>query len=268
MMISPTQTTERKYKSSRLTKGTVSLDEIRTLLLNWRPGESGADFATRVQQSGILTKQTARRARDMVDLLRTWFFMPDDRAAKRLKAIAERDGDRRALSELVFLYKARSETVLYDFALARFWPACHDGDLYLRTEDVEDFLQEAQDAGRTDQRWSPNTQQRLAQGVLRALFEVGFLQQGPRQSREYVPYQPTDFTIAYLAHDLHFAGLNDGHLVEHADWGLFGLGREQVLDRMDGLDERAGMVVQRAGSVVSITWSHASMDEVIHAYTG
>ncbi|MDY7076878.1 MAG: BrxA family protein [Chloroflexota bacterium] len=268
MNTSLAQREKRPYTVTGLTKGTPSLDEIQTLLLHWRPSESPNDFADRVQQEGILTKQTARRVRDLVlALFRPWFLKPDDRAARRLKAFVEAGGDRRVLNELVFLYKARSEAVLYDFTLERFWPACYDGALYLRTPDIEDFLQEAQEVGRTTKRLSPQTQAVLARGISRSLTTVGFLSAERRYAREYVIYRPTDSTIAYLAYDLHLAGLTDSTLVEHPDWGLFGLTREHTLDRLDALDERAGMIVQRAGSVVSITWLHATMDEVIDAYT-
>jgi hypothetical protein len=267
MNTSPTQRERRPYTVTGLTKGTPSLDEIQTLLMNWRPDESPVDFAERVRREGILAKQTARRVQDLVvRIFRPWFLEPDDRAARRLKAFVEAGGDRIALNELVFLCKARNEAVLYDFTRERFWPACHDGALYLRTVDIEDFLQEAQEAGLTTKRLSSQTQARLARGIFGALTDVGFLGAERRYAREYVLYRPTDFTIAYLAYDLHLAGLTDGALVEHPDWGLFGLTREHTLDRLDVLDERAGMIVQRAGSVVSITWLHATMDEVIHAY--
>jgi hypothetical protein len=268
MTISLSPREKHPYTVTGLTKGAPSLDEIQTLLLHWNPNESPTDFANRVQRDGILTKQTARRVRDLViRIFRSWFLQPDDRAARRLKAFIEMDGDRRALNELVFLYKARSEAVLHDFTLERFWPACHDGDLYLRTTDIEDFLQQAQEDGRTTKRLSSQTQARLAQGISGALTDVGFLVENRRYTREYVLYRPTDFTITYLAYDLHLAGLTDSTLVEHSDWGLFGLTREHALDRLDALDERAGMIVQRAGSVVSVTWLHATMNEVIDAYT-
>ncbi len=269
MNTSLAQREKRPYTVTGLTKGTPSLDEIQTLLSYWRSNESPNDFADRVQRDGILTKQTARRVRDLVvRIFRPWFLQPDDRAACWLKAFVEASGDRRALNELVFLYKARSEAVLYDFTLDHFWPACHDGALYLRTTDIEGFLQEAQEAGRTTKRLSSQTQARLARGISKALTEVGLLGAERRYTREYVLYRPTDFTIAYLAYDLHLAGLTDSAMVEHPDWGLFGLTREHTLDWLDALDERAGMIVQRAGSVVSITWLHATMDEVIDAYTG
>lgn len=259
----------RKYTVTGLIKGTASLDEIRTLLLNWRPDEQPKDYAKRVQKDGILTKQTAKRANDLVSsVFRPWFLVPDDRAATRLKKLVEADIDRRKLNELVFLYKARSENVLYDFVMERFWPACQDGALYLRTQEIEDFLRESQEDGRASGSWSPKTQERLARGVLGALSTVGFIREEKRYLYEYVFYQVSDFTLAYLAYDLHLAGLTDNAVFEHTDWGLFGLNRSQALERLARLDERAGMIMQQAGAVVQVTWLHQMMDEVINAYYG
>lgn len=267
-MMLPFEEQKRLYTVTGLTKGAASLDEIETLLLHWRVDEPPTDFAERVRREGILTKQTARRVQDLVlRIFQRWFLRPDDRAARWLKALVEARGDRRVLNELVFLYKARSEVALYDFTLKHFWPACYEGQLYLRTVDIERFLEEAQEAGRTTKPLSTQTRIHVARGIFTALTEAGFLGDERRYAREYVLYRPADLTIAYLAYDLHLAGLADGILVEHPDWGLYGLTRGQTIDRLDALDERAGLIVQRAGSVVSITWLHATMDKVIDAYT-
>jgi hypothetical protein len=260
---------EPKYTVTGLIKGTATLDEIRTLLLNWKPGEEPREYAKRVQLNGILTKKTARRVNDLVlRVFRPWFLVPDDRAATQLKALVKADIDRRILNELVFIYKARSEAVLYDFVRKRFWPACQDGALYLSTEEILDFLHESQEEGRVDGSWSSKTQERLARGILGALNNIGFLREEKRYLYEYVYYFAHDCTIAYLAYDFHLAGLSDNATVNHSDWMLFGLARSQVLDRLARLDERAGMIVQQAGSVVQITWSYKTMDEVINAYSG
>jgi hypothetical protein len=40
-----------------------------------------------------------------------------------------------------------------------------------------------------------------------------------------------------------------------------------VLERLDALGAEAGLLVQRAGSVVRISWSHPSMEALIDATT-
>jgi hypothetical protein len=256
-----------RYTVTGLIKGTATLDELRILFNAWNPDETPQDFANRVQLDGILTKQTAKRLNDLVLLVfQPWFLAPDNRAARRLKAFNQLGGDRQVFNELVFVYKARSEAVLYDFVKDAFWMASNEGALYLRTRDIEDFLRQAQESDRVEKPWSKSTQRRLAHGVLGALTNIGFLREEKRYQYDYVSYHPTDFTVAYLAYDFHLAALTDGTLVEHPDWGLFGLGRRQVLERLARLDDRAGLIVQEAGSVIRITWMHKDMEGLIRAY--
>lgn len=251
-----------------LAKGASAIEETRALLLAWQPGEDEQTFLIRVRESGLLGRRTARRTRDLVfPVFRHRLLRPTDQPARCLKRIAAQNGNAPTFKELLFLYTARAEALLYDFVVERFWPAGHAGDLYLRLEDVQDFLREAVEDGRLPQPWTPSTQVKVSRTVLGSLRDFGLLHQDSRGRREIVLYRPTDFTVAYLAHELHRASLTDAALAEHPDWGLFGLTRERTLDRLDALGERAGLVVQRAGSVVRMTWLYATLDEVIDAYT-
>ena len=258
---------EEKYTPG-LSKGASAIEEIRRLLAVWVPGEDDQTFLTRVRESGLLGQQTADRTRDIVfRVFRRRLLRPTDQPGRWLKRIIERDETSRTFKELLFLYTARAESLLYDFTIERFWPACEAGELYLVVEDVKSFLRETIDNNGRGEPWSPAVQTKISRGVLGALRDFGFLNEERRGRREIVRYYPTDFTVAYLAYELHLAGLTDGLLVEHSDWRLFGLNREQVLNRLDELDKRAGLIVQRAGSVVSITWLHPAMEELIVAYT-
>jgi hypothetical protein len=257
---------KKLYKITSLIKGTATLDELRTLFLGWQPDESPADFAKRVRTEGILVKQTAKRADDLVLLVfRPWFLTPDTTPAKRLQNIVQKNTDWQLLNELIMLYKARSEAVLYDFLTIKFWSQFQDGALYLRMSEIEDFLSEAQHSNLVEKGWSKGTQTRLAQALLGAVKEIGFLKEEKRGLYAFVNYRVSNFFVTYLAYDLHLAGLTDLAIVEHQDWGLFGLNRAQVLQRLSDLGEQGGMVMQQAGSVVRITWVHQSMDEVIDA---
>jgi hypothetical protein len=63
----------------------------------------------------------------------------------------------------------------------------------------------------------------LPMGVLKAMADFGLLVEVSRGRRELVHFRPTDRTIVFLAHDLRFAGSTDAGVVDHKDWGLFGL---------------------------------------------
>jgi hypothetical protein len=254
------------FVSSRLTKGGVSLDEVQTLLRAWQPGEPLADFGVRVRQQGILPKQTAQRSADVMSLLRVWLFTPDATAAQRMKQLVERGVERQTLAQLLFLYKARAERALYAFTIEGYWPESRDGALYLRTEEIAHFLQQAAETGQAAQAWTSSTLERTAQGVLRALIDGGLVSKSAIGAHEIVSFAPADFAVAYLSYDLHLAGYTDSALVEHPDWRLWGCAPAAVLNALEQLPAAAGLLVQRGGGIVNISWQYAGMYEVIDAW--
>ncbi len=257
----------RSY-SMAIIKGAAPIEEIRALLQLWQPGDDALTFQRHVTEIDIVGKQTARRARDLVkEVFRPRLLTPDDRQARWLKRYSEAGGESQLFKEALFLYEARAEAVLYDFVIMEFWPACLSGTLTLGVDEVLDFIREAALSGRIGKPWSESNQRRVASAIMVALRGFGFLRGDKTGRREIARYRVSDPMVAYLAHDLHFRDLPDATVVEHSDWGLFGLNREGTLDRLDALGPRAGLIVQRAGSVVRITWSHQSMESLIDALT-
>jgi len=264
LTLSPEQ--KRRYTVTGLIKGAAAIDEIRALLLNWAPGEDHLVLLKRVLASGALGKATAYRAQDIVvRVFRPRLLLPTDAPARNLKAFLEAGGNGQPFREMLLLHEARAEDLLYDFICRKYWPASQAGELCLRVADAVAFLDEVVGQGRVETAWSDYTKQRTASALIQALSEFGLLRNDHAPQREIVSYRMTDIGLAYLAHDLHFMGAPDSLLVEHPDWGLFGLDRAHLLERLDGLPTRAGLLVQRAGSVVRISWSHDSIGAFIHA---
>jgi hypothetical protein len=73
----------------------------------------------------------------------------------------------------------------------------------------------------------------------------------------------SDEGAAILARELNESGVTDSSLCNHPDWGLFGMTPSEVAERLDGLGEHRGVIVQRAGSVVHFTWVAKSIEELI-----
>lgn len=267
-MLNAIEERNRHYTVTGLIKGAAAIDEIRTLLMAWKPGESHQALLQRIQLSGALGKSTARRTHDMVTrVFKPRLLTPNDAPARNLRAYLDTGGNGPAFREMLFLHEARAEDVLYDFTCQRYWPANYAGELWLRVADAIAFLGEAIDRGAMETAWSDYTKYRTAAALIHALSEFGFLSHDQATQREILAYRITDVGLSYLAHDLHFAGMPDSLMVEHPDWGLFGLDRSHLLERLDRLPASAGLLVQRAGSVVRISWSHTSMGAFIHAIT-
>lgn len=240
------------------------IEETRCLLDSWRPREPLDDFARRVQEQGLLGNATAYRTRDLVRrVFAPRFLRPTDMPARILQRVLSSGLPRRVFTELLFVFAARQDPLVYDFTMREYWPSVRRGKLVLSSDAVISFLCEARNDGRLDNQWSEKVSVRVARSVLGLLRDVGLLRESVRGLKDIVSYRMSDQGAAVLARELHESGVADSSLCTHADWELFGMAHSEVVERLDGLGEHRGVIVQRAGSVVDLTWTVKSVEELI-----
>ena len=255
---------ETRAYSTAISKGAGMIEETRRLLEQWRPDEPLADFTRRVQEDGLLGNATAYRTRDLVRrVFAPRFLRPSDKPARMLRQVSASGLPRRVFTELLFVFAARRDPLVYDFTIREYWPAVRRGRSVMDTDPALAFLSAAQYDGRLDRQWSEKVALRVARSVLGLLRDVGFLRETARGRREIVNYRMSDEGAVILARELHEAGVTDASLCGHPDWGLFGLTPAEVGERLDGIGEHRGLLVQRAGSVVRFTWGVNSMEDLI-----
>lgn len=254
---------QRKYTTA-ISKGAGMVEETRRLLEHWSPAEPLDDFARRVQDEGLLGNATAYRTRDVVRrVFAPRYLRPADKPARILQRILSSGLPGRVFTELLFVFTARQDPLVYDFTVREYWPAVRRGRNVLDTDPMISFLSEARFDGRLDNQWSEKVSVRIARCVLGLLRDVGFLREVVRGRKEIVDYRMSDEGAAVLARELHESGVTDSSLCSHPDWGLFGMAVSEVLERLGALGEDRGMIVQRAGSVVHFTWLVKSVEEMI-----
>jgi hypothetical protein len=252
--------------TNTISKGSALLEETRTLLRAWQPGESRNEFCERVLREDLLGRMTAYRARDIVQrVFARRFLRPDNKPALLLKRLLERGRAGQLFSDLCLLYASRNDDLIRDTVTHLYWPALSEGRLTLTPANVVEFLRQAEREARIPEPWSEQVKLKAARGVLKAMADFGLLVEVSRGRRELVHFRPTDRTIVFLAHDLHFLGSTDAGVVDHKDWALFGLIRRDVASALDRLSGEGWWLAQVAGSVVRITWKYGSMEEVVDA---
>jgi len=256
---------DMKYKySTAISKGAGMIEETRLLLQHWRPGEPLDDFTHRVQEEGLLGNSTAYRTRDVVRrVFALRFLRPNDKPARILQRALASGLSGRVYTELLFVFAARQDPLVYDFTIREYWPAFRRGRSVLDTDSMLSFLSEAHYDGRLDNQWSENVSVRIARCVLGLLRDIGFLREVVRGRREITNYHMSDEGVAILARELNESGITDSSLCNHPDWRLFGMTPSEVVGRIDEIGEHRGVIVQRAGSVVHFTWVVKSIEELI-----
>ena len=261
-----TAMSEAGHYTIAICKGSALLEETRALLRAWKPSESSNEFSERVLREDLLGRMTAYRAREIVRrVFARRYLRPDNQPARLLKRLLEGGQPGQLFSDLCLLYSARNDDLIRDAVIHLYWPALSEGRLTLVPTHVVEFLRQAEREGRIEDPWTEQVKLKVARGVLKAMADFGLLVEVSRGRRELVHFWPTDRTIVFLAHDLHFVGSTDAGVVDHKDWALFGLTRRDVASALDRLSGEGWWLAQVAGSVVRITWKHGSMEEVADA---
>jgi len=264
MTVTMNKDIQRQYTTA-ISKGAGMIEETRRLLEHWIPGEPLDEFTRRVQSDGLLGNATAYRTRDIVRrVFSPRYLRPTDKPARILQRILSSGLPGRVFTELLFVFTARRDPLVYDFTVREYWPAVRRGRNVLDTDPMLSFLSEAHYDGRLDNQWSERVSVRIARCVLGLLRDVGFLREVTRGRREIVDYRMSDEGAAVLAKELNKSGVTDSSLCAHPDWGLFGLTASEALEKLDGLGEHRGVIVQRAGAVVHFTWTVNSVEEMIN----
>lgn len=254
--------------TTAISKGAGMIEETRRLLEHWSPGEPLDEFTRRVQDEGLLGNATAYRTRDVVRrVFALRYLKPTDKPARILQRVLSSGLPSRVFTEMLFLFTARQDPLAYDFTIREYWPAARRGRSIMDTDSMLSFLSEAHYDGRLDNQWSENVSVRIARCVLGLLRDVGFLREVTRGRREIADYRMSDEGAAILAKELNESGVTDSSLCTRPDWGLFGLAPSEALEKLDGLGEHRGVIVQRAGSAVNFTWTVNSLEELIDVLT-
>jgi hypothetical protein len=253
-----------EHYTARAIKGTALLEETRALLRAWRPGESAAAFRERARAEDLLGKATAARTDDVVQVAFAGRLLVDGQEpATSLQRLLEARGSGPWFSQLCLLFAARVDVVLRE-AVTEFLPRvrARQSDV-VATADFISFLDDQHAGGRMARPWSRTVRERVAQHVLHQLTDFGVLGAPRRGIRTVLPYRVGSLALAWLACDLHRRDISDSSLVEHGDWRVWQLGREDVRDALDRLSDLGLWIYQGAGSVVRIAWTWADWKDVL-----
>jgi len=183
----------------------------------------------RALSSGDFPSMTARRLRNLVsEGFAPRYLVDDGGPASALKSM------RHALSEqdrkqLFLLFTCRANRILADFIRQVYWPQYAAGSTTLMKKDALNFVEDAVAGGKTTTTWSESMRTRVSSYILGACADFGLLGAVAGGGRKIETFSPMTFVTTFVAHDLHFRGLGDSAMLNHEDWGLFGLGSNDVL---------------------------------------
>ena len=243
--------------------GLGMLDECRLFTELWEPGSTNRDLEERVLEEGVLPNVTARRVRNLVAEMWSPRFSPEEfTPAKDLKQVLDYLS-RNSLSQFICLFTARAQLIFREFLTELFWPIYESGRSVLDRQEVKEFIIQAMDEGKTQQRWSESTVHRVTGYLTGAAIDFDYLNKDGSSSFELSPPSIDHKLVIYLAYDLHFRNLSDNAVLSHEDWKLWGMNAEDVFRQLQYLGRSGHFMVQGSTDLVRLNWTYKTKEEVL-----
>lgn len=259
--------TEKNY-TTQLQAGLGMISETMALLHLWEPGLIPAHLAVRAVKTGLFSRTTARRARNMVaEMFAPRYLANGCAAASRVKYLLDHQFSPDSLVQIFFLQTARAQQVFGDFVIEIYWPKYSAGSDAISRDDAERFIHQALDSGRMQRRWSESTIMRVSGYLIGCCIDFGLLTERGRTKRAIKRFSIRKDVALYLAYDLHFAGLSDMAVVQHSNWRLFGLEVQEVINLMKNLSHDGHLLIQSSADLIQVSWKYSTMEECLAALT-
>ena len=253
--------------TTQLGAGLGLVNETKMLLDLWLPGMSSAQLHQVALESGRFPTVTARRLRNIVvEWFAPRYLVSGGTPAAHLKRLSPvvSTAD---LTQLMLVFTCRANPILGDFVRQLYWVRYAGGYTFITNDDARVFVERGIDDGKTSKRWTEKTVRNVAGYLTGCCADYGLLERGHKTSRRIVPFHASPVVTAYLAYEIHFAGVGDNALLTHEDWQLFGLAREDVLDEIKRLSLKRLLIVQAAGDVIRISWKQQDMEALCDVLT-
>lgn len=252
--------------TTQLGAGLGMIKETLDLLRIWEPGENAAKLAEKAVSTGLFSRATARRTRNIVaEMFAPRFLIENGVPAQRLQFLTQHGFPNEAVSQLLFLYTARAQAIFRGFLIEVYWPKYSAGASGISLDEAERFVFRALDSGHMEKRWADSVVKKNSSYLLGCCADFELLSKSRTQDRAIQRFSMHPNVAAYLAYDLHFSGLSDSAVIQSPDWMLFGYEFTDVLGLMKDLMSKGHLLVQSSGELVQISWKYRSMEESLNA---
>ena len=255
-----------KYDTN-LAMGLGLIEETKILLQVWSPQLSAIELYKQVLDTGLISNVSAYRLKNIVVRCFANRFLEKNGVPaiylKRLAYILTPS----ETAQLFFIYTCRTNPIFADFVKDVYWVNYESAVEIITKDKSEEFVRNAIENAKTSSRWAEGQIERMGRYLTGCCSDFGLLGRPTSKGRSILSFRIESKVVAYLAYDLHFAGVGDNALLSHEDWRLFGLNREDVLEEIKRLSLKGLLIIQVAGDVIRISWKFTSMETLCNVLT-
>ncbi len=262
-MVQGERGTARRY-SSKIIKAGALLPDTKLLLESWDLDAGVEENLARVQRENLFGKSSRSRVEDILRVFRQRYLNNLD-LLRALGTLVRGRIPSDSLDRILYFQAVQSDLLLHDLVSECLLEWSSRIDPEVRTWEVEDWIRQQVEDGKTESTWSRPVQNRVMQGLLSTLRDFGILE-GSVKKRIVPVYLPID-AFAFVALQLHLSGRAGDRLLHDPEWRLFFLS-DQAVERffLEAHQERL-LHYQSAGRVVRIDFPAQSLEEYASVLT-
>lgn len=243
-----------------LGKGCGLIEETLTLLSVCDEHTTKDSLAKYVHEQNLLSKCSDMRSMDIVKrVFYPRFMQQNPQVVLWLSEIRKKGLLLSQFKQLLMLYCVRENAVVYDFIVNELNVLRTSLVQKVELQQIAVFVKNIVDEGKA--KWGESVQKKQTSSIKTVLADFDMI----ARNGNILPYEISSFTLLYLMHELHFAGLSDMAIWNHEDWQLFGLDKYTLRDRIMDMNIKGGYIAQCSGELLTISWNYQTMEEFIDA---
>jgi hypothetical protein len=250
--------------TSKIIKAGALLIDTKLLLAHWDLDADVASNLQRIQQENLFAKASRSRVADILAIFRQR-YLGDPHLTAALVTLVHANTPTATLDPILYFQTLQSDALLREVVIQVLGPLLGRGQREVRVADVARWLRAQVADGKTQAPWSPETTERVAQGVLSTLRDFGILEGAANKRLHQFYLAPTAF--AFIAFQLATKQRSGERLVHDPLWQLFFLshgGMERLF--FEAHQERL-LEYHAAGRVIRIEFPTKTLEAYARALT-
>jgi hypothetical protein len=184
----------------------------------WDGGLDVQSNLDKVRQDNLFGKASRSRAEDILSVFKQRYLKDPD-VLGALVTLTKGGMPAESLDRILYFQAARSDPLMHDLVADVLADWSIRSDREVRTQEVQNWVDEQVEAGNTERPWSFDVQRRVVQGLLATLRDFGVLEGSVKKRIAYV-YLPID-AFAFIAFQLMREGRSGERLLNDPEWRLF-----------------------------------------------
>lgn len=249
---------EPRISTFSVTKG-GKVEETYAVFQEWDL-ESGLDEnLERMRETNPILAPTDAWLKEMRRIFRVRFADIDRH--KPLIRLAQTSLPLSVWAPLLLWHLCDRELLLSDFLESWLFARKREGLLRVQSDDVREYLRTLPERGLLDREWSKNTIARMASGLPSYASDFGLLEGA--NVKEIAPFHLPEESLLYIVHDLADQRASGNEVLGDRAWRRFLMSRREVEQELLRLQQLRKLELEMAGSMVSLSLPHDSLEEYV-----